>query len=134
MFLVYLFNHTKVKDLLFGINKTNKYFSADEEQINSDYNNYQRTKNNNNNNTDYHQQRRHDYNNGYRQSPSQHQGQSSPFNNYHERTFFNRGRNGAFEQMILIRSNCVARIVGKLDLFIFLFFFVNLFFLRYTRF
>ncbi|CAF0953805.1 unnamed protein product [Rotaria sordida] len=83
----------------------------DEEHTIGDNNNYQRTKTNNNN--DYHQQqRRHDYNNSYRQSPSQYQGQSSPFNNYHERTFFNRGRNGAFEQVILIRSNCAARIIG----------------------
>ncbi|CAF4379911.1 unnamed protein product [Rotaria sp. Silwood2] len=76
----------------------------DEEQTIGDHNNYQRTKINNNNNNDHYQQRRHDYNNSYRQSPSQYQGQSSPFNNYHERTFFNRGRNGAFEQVILIRS------------------------------
>ncbi|CAF3338437.1 unnamed protein product [Rotaria sp. Silwood1] len=86
----------------------------DEEQTITDHNNYQRTKtnNNNNNNNDYHQQRRHDYNNSYRQSPSQYPGQSSPFNHYYERTFFNRGRYGAFEQVILIRSNCAARIIG----------------------
>jgi hypothetical protein len=96
------------------MNKIPKHFSVDEEQTTGDHNNYQRTKNNNNN--DYHQQRRPDYNNVYRQSPSQHQGQSSPFNTYHDRTFFNRGRNGAYEQIILIRGNCVARIVGKFDL------------------
>ncbi|CAF1252676.1 unnamed protein product [Adineta steineri] len=98
-------------------------YKADEEQTNNDSNNYQRTKyNNNNNNNDYHQQQpqqqrryEHNNNNNYRQSPSQqYQGQSSPFNNYHERTFFNRGRNnGAYEQILLIRSNCVARIVGS---------------------
>ncbi|UJR23375.1 hypothetical protein I4U23_026384 [Adineta vaga] len=36
---------------------------------------------------------------------------SSP-NNQTGRTFFSRNRNGAFEQMILIRSDCVPRIVG----------------------
>jgi len=56
--------------------------------------------------------RRHEYNNNYRQSPSPHQNQSSPYANYHDRTFFNRGRQGLYEQLILIRNDCVARIVG----------------------
>lgn len=83
-------------------------FLADEEQTSADYNNYRSPHSNN----DYHQQRRHDFNNGYRQSPSQHKGQSSPLNNHQDRTFINRGRNGAYEQIILIRSDCAARIVG----------------------
>ena len=101
--------------------------------MNDDYSNSQRTKSSNNNNNDYYQQHRNEYNAGYRQSTAQHQGQSSPLN-YHERIFFNRGRNGAFEQIILIRSNCVARIVGKLN---FPIVFVSLFeihILRHTRF
>lgn len=121
MFLVYLFNHTNVKYIYiciyFQINKYKfKLFLDDEEHQNNENHNYQRTKNNYNQTNDYHhqqQQRRHDYNNSYRQSPNQYQGQSSPFNNHHERTFVNRSRNGIYEQMILIRSNCVARIVGK---------------------
>jgi hypothetical protein len=44
-----------------------------------------------------------DNNQNSRSSSSQHQG----------RTFFNRNRNGTFEQIILIRSNCVARIIGN---------------------
>ncbi len=44
-----------------------------------------------------------DNNQNSRSSSSQHQG----------RTFFNRNRNGIFEQIILIRSNCVARIIGN---------------------
>lgn len=98
--------------------KTIHFVAADEEQTNDDSSNYQRPKTNNNNN-DYHQQRCHDYNSntGYRQSSSQHQGQSSPFNNYHDRPFPSRGRNGIYEQIILIRGNCVGRIVGKFDLF-----------------
>ncbi|CAF3317372.1 unnamed protein product [Rotaria socialis] len=86
----------------------------DEEQMMSNNNNYyqQRTKTNNSNNDYQQQQRRQEHNNGYRQSPPQYQGQPSPYNNQHERTIFNRGRNGTFEQIILIRSNCAARIVG----------------------
>ncbi|CAF0936876.1 unnamed protein product [Adineta ricciae] len=102
----------------------NQPYKNDEEYSNNESNNYQRSKMNNNSNStnDYHHsQRRHEYNNNnnnnsnYRQSvPQQHQGQSSTFNNnHHERTFFNRGRNnGVYEQVILIRGNCVARIVG----------------------
>ena len=29
------------------------------------------------------------------------------------RLFFNRNRNGLFEQVILIRSDCVARVIGN---------------------
>ena len=87
---------------------------GDEDQTVDDHTNHPRTRNSN----EHHQQRRNDYNNRYGQSPTQqqqqHQGQSSPYNNSQERTFFNRGRNGAYEQVILIRGNCVARIVGKL--------------------
>ena len=83
-------------------------FIADEEQTMGDQMNQYRNKT-----SDYSQQRRHDYNNSYRQSPSPHQNQSSPYTNYHERTFFNRGRQGLYEQIILIRNNCVARIVGE---------------------
>ncbi len=72
--------------------------SADEDSINNDNNYNQRQKNDNH---------------SYRSYP----GQSSSVNNYHGRTFFNRNRNGAFEQVILIRSDCVARIVGKLICF-----------------
>lgn len=96
-----------------------KSVSGDEDDTNEDLNNTQRTKPFNNNNNDYHQQRRHDYNNnnGYRPSPSHQQGHSSPFNNnHHDRAFPNRNRNGIYEQIILIRSNCVARIVGKQNL------------------
>ena len=84
---------------------------GDEDQTVDDHSNHQRTRNSN----EHHQQRRNDYNNSYRQSPTQQQqqGQSSPYNNSQERTFFNRGRNDAYEQVILIRSNCVARIVGE---------------------
>jgi len=74
------------------------FISADEDSINNDNNYYQRQKNDNH---------------SYRSYP----GQSSSFNNYHGRTFFNRNRNGTFEQVILIRSDCVARIVGKLICF-----------------
>jgi hypothetical protein len=91
--------------------------SADEDSINNDNNYYQRQKNDNH---------------SYRSYPGQ---SSSSFNNYHGRTFFNRNRNGAFEQVILIRSDCVARIVGKLFLFRKIKFLmsINLYF-RYTRF
>ncbi len=62
--------------------------SADEELSNNDNNN--------------HYQRQNDY----RSSPSQYQG----------RTFFNRNRSGILEQVILIRSDCVSRIVGNLEI------------------
>jgi len=90
--------------------------SADEDSTNNDNNYHQRPKNDNH---------------SYRSYP----GQSSSFNNYHGRTVFNRNRNGAFEQVILIRSDCVARIVGKLIRFekIFFVMIINLYF-RCTRF
>lgn len=50
-----------------------------------------------------------------RQTPNQYSGQQLAYNNYQERSsYFNRGRNGAFEQTIFIRSTCTPRIVGKL--------------------
>ena len=119
MFSAYPINHTKVNEHRSSNEKTNMIvFPEDEEDTNEESNHYQRTKSTSNNPNDYHQQqRRHDYNNnnGYRQSPSHHQGQSSPFNSYHDRGFANRNRNGIYEQIILIRGNCVARIVGKFD-------------------
>ncbi|CAF1346917.1 unnamed protein product [Adineta steineri] len=42
----------------------------------------------------------------------QKQSPSSSYNNQHGRTFFNRNRNDIFEQVILIRHDCVSRIVG----------------------
>ncbi len=138
MFSVYLINHTEVNDLfLKNQSNSNIFFSGEEEQTTGDHSNYPRTKNNNNNNNnDYHyhqqQQRRYDHNNGYRSSPPQHQGQSSSSNTYHDRTFFNRGRTGVYEQLILIRSPYVPRIVGKFEFISFSLTDIDLF--RYTRF
>jgi hypothetical protein len=80
---------------LFFVLQNKNFNLVDEEPFNDNTTNYQRPKTNNNN---------------YRSSPSQHQGQ--PTNNFQERTFFNRNRAETFEQVILIRSDCVARIVG----------------------
>ncbi|CAF0806853.1 unnamed protein product [Rotaria sordida] len=71
-------------------------YKHDDESVNNENNHYQRHKNDNHT---------------YRSSPSHYQGQSS-FNNYHGRTFFNRNRNDVYEQVILIRHDCVSRIVG----------------------
>lgn len=105
MFLVYQYNHIKVRKHLFSTD-TNKnsilnIILADDTPTSTDNNYHQRQKN------DTHM---------YRSSSSQYQGQS-PFNNYQGRTFFNRNRSGIIEQLILIRSDCVARIVGKVLLF-----------------
>ncbi|CAF3426312.1 unnamed protein product [Rotaria sp. Silwood1] len=62
------------------------------------------------NENNHNQRQKHD-NHTYRSSSSPYQGQSS-FNNYHGRTFFNRNRNDILEQVILIRHDCVSRIVG----------------------
>ncbi|CAF2581483.1 unnamed protein product [Rotaria sp. Silwood2] len=71
-------------------------YKHDDESASHENNRYQRQKNDNLT---------------YRSSPSHYQGQSS-FNNYHGRTFFNRNRSDIIEQVILIRHDCVSRIVG----------------------
>ncbi|CAF3332901.1 unnamed protein product [Rotaria socialis] len=71
-------------------------YKADGESASKDNDYYQRPKNDNQ---------------AYRSSPPNYQGRS-PYNNYHGRTFVNRNRNDILEQVILIRSDCVSRIIG----------------------
>lgn len=73
------------------------FIEGDEESANNDNDRYQHSK------TD---------NRSHRSSLPNYQGRPS-YNNYHGRTFFNRHRNDIFEQVILIRSDCVSRIVGN---------------------
>jgi hypothetical protein len=46
-------------------------------------------------------------------SKNDHHSHHSSSSQYEGRTFFNRNRSGAFEQVILLRSDCVPRIIGN---------------------